>query len=513
MFKWANISNFLYRPNSTLSISVLRITFGFFVMWQAYNKGIRIFTGTAMDGFEFKYPFFGWVHGSPEYAGILAVAWFVAGLLFAAGFLFRVTGPFCFFITLYSYLIAADRYLNHEYMELIFLLLLSLSPAHYRLSVDSYIWKLPKLAPNYHLFALKVQTEIILVYAGLVKINYDWLHLQPLSNWLAAKSELVFFGSVWLHSWGVAIGAYGIIVLHILGAPLMFWKKTRLPVFLVYSAFHIINSQIFPIDIFPWMTIACSTLFFNADWPAQMLVAAKRVFKIRQVSIDGHPATTVMRSSYRVSFLDMSMSGIFLIWLVTQILLPIRCLFYLGNVDWTGEGSRFSWRMMLESRSCPVLNFVLIDPNTQKLIFADLKAMMPQKKQLLFVCREPDQVLQTAVRLKEIYTKEALLSDSTEVHAYILRSLNYRKPSLYVDPKRDLAKESIMSLGYTWLNRAIELEPLPAPGVSEIKNFQKPNPSAVALAMGIDIDHGYICGYGASPLNTGGTDIICNAKN
>ena len=132
---------YLNAPSSVLSMAVLRVIFGIFVMWQSYNKGVETFIGTAADGFEFKYPFFGWVHGGTEYAGILTIAWFVLGLLFSIGLLFRVVGPLCLLLTMYSYLIAADRYLNHEYMELIFLFLLTLSPAHYKLSLDSYIWR------------------------------------------------------------------------------------------------------------------------------------------------------------------------------------------------------------------------------------------------------------------------------------------------------------------------------------------------------------------------------------
>ncbi len=49
-------------------------------------------------------------------------------------------------------------------------------PSNQRLSVDSFIWKYTATAPNFNLLTLKLQTEIILVYAGLVKINSK-------SNW------------------------------------------------------------------------------------------------------------------------------------------------------------------------------------------------------------------------------------------------------------------------------------------------------------------------------------------
>ena len=62
--------------------------------------------------------------------------------------------------------------------------------------------------------------EILLIFAGLVKINPDWLQLEPLSMWLAKRDDFPVLGYLFTQDWSVAIAAYGVILLHIVGAPL-----------------------------------------------------------------------------------------------------------------------------------------------------------------------------------------------------------------------------------------------------------------------------------------------------
>jgi len=60
---------------------------------------------------------------------------------------------------------------------------------------------------------LVVQLEIVLIYAGLVKLNPDWLQLEPLRLWMTLRSEQAGPWMQWLTSDpGIALGAYGVIV-------------------------------------------------------------------------------------------------------------------------------------------------------------------------------------------------------------------------------------------------------------------------------------------------------------
>jgi len=52
-------------------------------------------------------------------------------------------------------------------------------------------------------------------------------------------------------------------------------------------------------------------------------------------------------------------------YLLIQILLPLRPLFYTGNVFWTEEGYRMSWKMMLRHKTGKI-HFKIIDTSSGK---------------------------------------------------------------------------------------------------------------------------------------------------
>src|SRR5580693_4590574 len=51
------------------------------------------------------------------------------------------------------------------------------------------------------------------------------------------------------------------------------------------------------------------------------------------------------------------------IYVLLQIVLPFRFLFYPGTLFWTEEGYRFSWRVMLMEKS-GIVFFYIKDPKT-----------------------------------------------------------------------------------------------------------------------------------------------------
>ena len=111
---------------------------------------------------------------------------------------------------------------------------------------------------------------MLYLYAGIVKVNPDWLRLEPLAMWMARRQDFALIGHLFVHDWVVAIGAYGSIILHLFGAPLLLFRRTRIYVAIVYGIFHLSNHFMFQIGIFPWMTMAGTMMFFDPDWPRQV---------------------------------------------------------------------------------------------------------------------------------------------------------------------------------------------------------------------------------------------------
>src|SRR6185369_2958384 len=58
--------------------------------------------------------------------------------------------------------------------------------------------------------------------------------------------------------------------------PLLLWKKTRAAAYVVCVLFHVTNSVLFPIHVFPWFMIFASTIFFEPGWPRRVLGGQSR---------------------------------------------------------------------------------------------------------------------------------------------------------------------------------------------------------------------------------------------
>ena len=172
------------------------------------------------------------------------------------------------------------RYLNHFYLVIIVSFLMILIPAHRTFSIDALIWPKIKsaLIPMWSVWLFRVQFEIILLYAGIVKINPDWLRLEPLGMWLSRNDHWAIIGPYFNQDWMVAMGAYGVILLHVIGAPLLLYKRTRLAVMILYCSFHLMNHFLFNIGIFPWLTFAATFVFFDPDWPKQLCQKGSNCF-------------------------------------------------------------------------------------------------------------------------------------------------------------------------------------------------------------------------------------------
>jgi hypothetical protein len=135
------------------------------------------------------------------------------------------------------------------------------------------------------------------------------------------------------------------------------------------------------------------------------------------------------------------------IYLLTQILVPLRHLLYPGRVDWTYEGHRFSWRMKLIDRDARA-QFYVINPNNGETLEVDPDAILSPHQTWKMAAR-PDMILQFAhylARKVPFYGTKPL-----RVEARVLVSLNGRKPALLVDQNVDLAAQPRTLKHAPWL--------------------------------------------------------------
>ena len=435
----------LFSPVDASFLTVFRIGFGVILLWEVFRYFAHDWI-TRMyinPGFYFKYFGFEWVHpwpGDGMYWHFLLLG--LLAILIGIGLLYRLS-TFIFFLAFsYVFLLDQTRYLNHFYLVVLFSFLLITLPANRQFAVDAAIWQKTKSdsVPMWTLWLLRAQVEILYLYAGIVKINSDWLQLEPLRMWLSSRTDMPGVGYLYSHDWAIAVAAYGVILLHVVGAPLLLWKKTRLAVFIIYVCFHMLNHFTFRIGIFPWFTILATTVFFDPDWPKQLYAKIKRLFthatQPGETNIGTTGSQTLASSNTHPIMQNVIITFVFC-WLTFQILFPLRHLLYPGNVSWTEEGHRFAWQMKLRDKK-GFADFVVLDQASGKRWYVKPEEFLT-RRQARKMATQPDMILQFAHFLEQHWKQKYQLED-VEVRTNNYVSLNGRNPAPMVDSTRDLTK-------------------------------------------------------------------------
>lgn len=429
-------------PVPAYSFAVFRIVFGIMVVIggimdltidDAYQLANHI-----TPEFHAKYTYFEWI---PDWPSLFVLDAFTAvtgltGIFIALGLFYRPAILAFTALFTYAFLVDAAYYLNHYYFIALLAFLMVFIPANRVWALDAKRIKgNDGTVPGWCLWLFRAQIEIVLLYAGLVKIKSDWFALEPLGSMLR-QSEGHVFGSLVYQDWFVALGAYGVVLLHVVGAPLLYFKRTRLWVFGIYCLFHFMNSYTFYIDFFPYVTILATTLFFAPDWPARVLARFKRVPYAPPTAVPAVPAGSVV-------------TVLVLAWTALHVLLPLRGALYEGDTSWTREGQGFAWRMMLDSQKQYPAECIIQDKTAENIWRLD-PATILTPRQYASVGLEPRSMVQFAKYIEERFRREKGLGDLL-VKCQMPVSLNGREPQLLIDPETDLTKEDWGIAPESWI--------------------------------------------------------------
>ncbi len=444
--------SWLREPVDGASLAIFRISFGAILLWDVFRYWPRIqrlFLDSQTNpggGFQFKYYGWEWVPALPgDGMYVLFAIIGLASLGIMLGLFYR-SACLVFLVTFgWQFFIEQTNYLNHFYLVILIGICLLLVPA-------DQVWSLRRgtrsnWIPRWSLLGLVMMTEIVLLYAGLVKINSDWLQGWPLKFWFASRDgDYPLLGSLLTNPDFAVFSAWFSMLLHLLGAPLLFFKRTRLIVFSLYAIFHVSNALIFSIGIFPWLTLCATTLFFAPDWPRRWL---------QLLAINSQPGP---RPAQLELSRDKPVLLLFGIFLGYNILMPMRPLIYPGTVAWTEEGHRFSWRMKLRDKEARI-EFQVLDPDTGKYWQVN-PAIWLTRRQFEKMPNRPDMILQFAHHLDTVWQDKYRVR-APVVTAQTLCSLNFRKPQYLLDRQRDLSTVPRSLKPADWI---LPLEPSLQPG-------------------------------------------------
>jgi hypothetical protein len=441
-----HIKSYFFKPVHLAPLAVFRMAFGILMLasiirfiskgW-VYDMYIRPKVFFTYYGFEWVKP----LEANAMYLVFALLA--LSALCIALGLFYRVSTTLFFVLFTYVELIDKTNYLNHYYFVSIASLLLIFLPAHRYFSLDAFHHKNIKAthAPNYYILTIKIQVFIVYFFAGLAKINSDWLlHAMPLKIWLPAHSEMPVIGSLLTKEW-VAYAfswfgcAYDLVIPFLLFIP-RFIK----PAYILVIVFHLATSLFFNIGMFPYIMIALTTIFFTENFHIKVIEVLARLFKKNK--------TEEIQTIYIPSSkLLKPLSILFIIHFTIQLLMPLRYLLYDGNLYWTEQGYRFSWRVMLMEKAGTAFFFVREKATGKEIEVSNSDYLTPMQEKMM--ATQPDMMINYAHFLKEEFKTKGIHDPEIFVQSYV--TLNGKASRLIVDKTTDLSLEEDNLKSKKWI--------------------------------------------------------------
>lgn len=420
------LSRVLFKRIDNTSLIVFRVIFGILIFLESVGA---IFTGwvkrTLIDP-EFTFTFIGfeWLQPLPGFG----MYWYYA-LMGVFGIMVMIGYKYRFGITAFTlmwtatYLMQKTSYNNHYYLLILISFLMILMPAANYHSVDAKINPAIKSTsmPNWCRGVIILQLGIVYTYAALAKLYPDWLDLTVAEQLMAGRKNYPIIGELIQNRPVHYVIAYLGILFDLLIVPLLLIRKTRKWAFMAAIFFHLFNSVVFQIGIFPYLALAFTLFFFEPKTIRDIFLKKKELYEGDEVFVPPYKKPLIV---------------FFGLYFIVQIGLPLRHWFIKDDVLWTEEGHRMSWRMMLRSKS-GYANFTVINKDTKKEKGVNLDDYLTKKQQRI-VAVKPDAAWQFSQRLKAEYAKKG---QDIAVYAKGHVSVNGGPRKTLIDPKVNLAAE------------------------------------------------------------------------
>ena len=435
-----SVINSALEPVSPWSAAAFRIIFGLLglaaVVRFAANGWIsQLYVEPA---YHFSYYGFCWVQPWPAWGMHLHFALLgLACLGVALGYRYRLSIIAFFFLFTYVEFIDRTSYLNHYYLVSLLSFTMIFLPLNKVASLDARRKAAGGEAPSVPrgiLWLLMAQIGLVYFYGGVAKLNPDWLfHAQPLRIWLYNAADIPLIGALLREAWAAYAASWGGAILDLTIVGWLLWRRTRPWAYGVLVVFHLTTALLFPaLGMFPWIMIGLASIFLSPDWPLRLYRRIRR-----QSSVQTSPPEFSQRSTGTVhrdwrTGVAFAAAALFL---VIQLLIPLRHYAYPGNVRWTEEGYLLAWRMMLTEKAGQVVYRVGgINESGERMVYPGEYLTPGQVERMAY---QPDLILVTAHLIRDDFAAEG--SGQVQVRADAYVSYNGRPAARLIDPTADLA--------------------------------------------------------------------------
>lgn len=436
METFRRLRDFVTAPVSIAPLAVARVLFGAVMTVSCLRFVALGWIDEQYIAPQVHFPYYGfsWVTslGDPGMYVLFGVMTLAAlGVMLGAWYRMSIIA----FALTFTYVELIDKtyYLNHYYFVSLAAFLFVLLPAHRRFSVD--VWRRPLLAadtiPRWCIDILKLQLGIVYVYAGIAKMTPSWLiDAMPMRIWMPANDSLPVVGGLMTIWWMPWVFAWAGMLFDTTVPLLLTWRRTRVAAYVAVVIFHTMTGMMFQIGVFPVVMIAMTLIFFDA--------------RVHERAIGMASSTP---STHGVVRHQPALLAVMACFLVVQLLLPWRFLLYPGELLWTEQGYRFSWRVMLMEKA-GTATFYVRDRSTGREGAVNNAAFLNehQEKQMAM---QPDMIIQFAKILKEHYALRGVHDPYVRAEAWV--TLNGAPSQLLVDSSIDLSAQREGLHHYDWI--------------------------------------------------------------
>ncbi len=397
------MNNFLFKQIDNKGLVLFRAVFGLLITLEAFGAIATGWVRRVLVEPEFTFNFIGFDFlqvfiGPGMYAYFVLMGIF--GILVMLGYKYRYA-MFAYAIMWTTvYLMQKTSYNNHYYLMMLLCWIMAFLPANRDFSLDA------KFNPSFRSDAMAqwcktiviLLIAIVFTYGSVAKCYPDWLNGTAPAIFMKSKQSYWLIGDFLQLPWVHYVIAYFGIIFDLLIIPMFLWKKTRLLGFYLSLFFHLFNSIVFQIGIFPYMSIAFAFFFFSPETLQKRFLKNTPLYKGDDIIIPKHTKLPI---------------AVFTLFFIVQIGLPLRHWTFKDDVLWTEEGHRLSWRMMLRSKS-GTLTVRVKDLATDSIkVYNYSKFLSPKQRRV--VKTKPDLLWQLGQKIKH-YEKE---ENQKEVAVYM----------------------------------------------------------------------------------------------
>ncbi len=421
-----NFVHKLFRPIDNAPLIVFRLIFGFIFLYELYYLLKSGWVKRTLIKPSYNFTFFGfeWLnHLMGTYSYVLFGVMMVLAFFVFIGFKYRLNVVLLTLGWACIYLIQKTDYNNYHYLLWLISIIMCFLPAHTYASVDARLRPEIKAyaMPQWISWLLIFQISCVYFYATIAKFYPDWLDGTITKAIYNGREPFPFLKEAFSSQKLFLFTAYAGIIFDGLVIPALLWRKTRWIAIIASLIFHLSNSYLHGLGTFPYFSLSFSIFFFKPEDIRKFFLRSKPVLTDELAQIN--------YKEYRTLFWSF-----FAPYIVVQTLLPVRHYAIKGDVLWTEEGHRLSWRLMLRYRSGNV-RYKVVDKKTNEVLHFRNNELITdfQNKKLA----HPDIAFQMAHHIRDHFAKQG-----KDVAVYAIRSsvsVNGKNTQQMIDPSVDLA--------------------------------------------------------------------------